>query len=653
MSSKPYTYNLRQCEMDASSSDKNLHKRRSVERSKEANSRKKHLFSDESGPYDGFASERRRKNMQILFNHTSIIPFKWRGKYLCFYCGKFYNEYQDFKKHTKSHGLCTTKDYALKIIKGNHIEIKIDISEITCDICNDSFKSFDVIVDHLIAEHCLEYDKTVDVPFQQYRLSDCQCLHCGLQFAYFGYLITHVNTHHPQNRFICNDCGASFNKKRDLSFHLRNYHKIGGYSCDRCLKIFETNRLLLRHQNNYHFRKCKDCNTSFATYSLLQKHIQTEHPDDDSLKCKFCSKEMHSKQGLKQHLNKCKVKLLAEDPTEDIDDTFDDKIEPQKRQNVNQIRQNIICVLNMSTAIPFRFFAKYSCFFCSKKFLDFEELKDHTITNHPVCDLNGKYMKTCKADRTCIKIDISALNCKICKESITDLDELIDHLINNHDANYDKTLTNCLQPFRIIKDNIPCPYCPQIFRYFTILLRHINSEHSDNKTICDSCGRSFKNVTNLKVHISYAHKGLVECSICFAKFKNQWCLSRHKAKNHDSKEFQCPKCPELFHSQYHKQKHLIKVHNTGHKCTYCGRMFTRNSFMKDHIRRTHLKEKNVPCSVCNEKFFDNYLLRMHMVKHEGDRKFTCNVCGKLFLRRSNLYSHMEMHKKYGHVEAAT
>uniref|UniRef100_A0A1E1WFQ6 C2H2-type domain-containing protein n=3 Tax=Pectinophora gossypiella TaxID=13191 RepID=A0A1E1WFQ6_PECGO len=241
------------------------------------------------------------------------------------------------------------------------------------------------------------------------------------------------------------------------------------------------------------------------------------------------------------------------------------------------------------------------------------------------------------------------LACKLCLQSMNDLDVLIDHLISNHDANYDKSIAGCLEPFRIIKDNLPCPLCPQSFRYFGILLRHMNSEHSDNNSICDFCGRSFKNVANLNVHISYAHTGAIECDICLAKFKNQWCLSRHKAKTHDAKDFKCPKCPEMFQSQYHKQKHLIKIHNVGHKCSYCGRMFTRNSFMKDHIRRTHLKEKNVPCSVCNEKFFDNHLLKMHMVKHEGDRKFSCGVCNKAFLRRSNLYSHMEMHKKYGHV----
>ncbi|KAM3957655.1 LOW QUALITY PROTEIN: uncharacterized protein ACR2FA_008364 [Aphomia sociella] len=616
---------------------------------------KNNLFSDEfsPGPYEACASERRRKNLKILFNNTTIMPFKWRGKFLCFYCAKAYTQYQDFRKHTKSHGHCTTKDYSLKIIKGNHIEIKLDISEIACEICNEPFENLKEIVEHLIGKHNLVYDKTVDIPFQEYKLVDFRCLYCDEQFTYFGYLVNHVNVMHPQNSFICDDCGATFNKKRDMALHLRNYHRQGGYPCDQCAQNFETYYLLRTHQNTVHYRKCKKCNMKFVSLTLLQKHIRLEHPQDGTLKCSFCAKEFRSSQGLSQHISKCKVKTSPQLELQDSASFISDhNLEPKKKQNILQIRQNIQCVLNMSTAVPFKFFSKYTCFYCSKKFVEFDELREHTTIEHPVCDLKSKSMRKCKGERVSVKIDIASLACKVCCQSISELDLLIDHLISEHKANYDKSVTGCLEPFRVIKDNMPCPVCPEkAFRYFGILLRHMNSEHSNNNRICDFCGRCFRNVANLNVHISYTHTGSCECNICGIQYKNQWCLARHRARKHNAKDYKCPKCPDKFPSQYHKQKHLIKVHDIGHKCTYCGKMFTRNSFMKDHIRRTHLREKNVPCSVCNERFFDNYLLRMHMVKHEGERKFVCAVCGKAFLRKSNLHSHMDMHKRYGHLQS--
>lgn len=580
--------------------------------------------------------------MQILFNNTTIIPFKWRGRYICFYCGQNYNEYQSFRKHTKSHGLCSTSDYALKLIKGSYIEVKIDVSEIACDICYEPLTCFDEVVDHLTNKHELEYDKSIDIPIQEYQLSDCRCRICGQEFTYFGYLIQHTNIAHPQNTFICDNCGEKFNKKRDLAIHMRRYHQEGGYPCDECSDFFESYILLSKHKNNFHFRRCKICDLRFPSYTLLRRHIKCDHSDDN---CPYCSKKCQTSQGLKQHITKCSKRCDIK-----VKQAFDEEtIQPNKKKNVNQIRKNILCVLNMSTAVPFKFFTKYSCFYCSKSYVEFDDLKQHVVEEHPTCDLKEKCMKNCKGERISVKIDISSLSCRVCFESIDNVDSLIDHLITKHGAEYDKATTGCFESFKIIKDSIPCPICSSIFRYFGSLLRHINSEHSNNNRICDFCGRSFKNVANLKVHITYAHTGSCECDVCGVKYKNQWCLGRHKAKSHNAKDFQCTKCSERFQSQYHKQKHLIKVHDIGHKCSYCGKMFTRNSFMKDHIRRTHLKEKNVPCTVCNEKFFDNYLLRLHMVKHKGERKFSCEICGKAFLRRSNLSAHTEMHKKYGHV----
>ncbi|KAJ2939892.1 hypothetical protein O0L34_g6594 [Tuta absoluta] len=150
---------------------------------------------------------------------------------------------------------------------------------------------------------------------------------------------------------------------------------------------------------------------------------------------------------------------------------------------------------------------------------------------------------------------------------------------------------------------------------------------------------------NYRSHLKRHHNpNSLKCNDCHLEFDNLSKLSNHRAKLHGEKAYKCPECFETFGTQYKRQKHLIDAHGSGHQCTFCGKLFTRNSFMKDHIRRTHLKEKNAECSVCKEKFFDNILLRIHMVKHVGERNFHCDVCGKTFLWKKNLRGHMASHK---------
>ncbi|XP_073963773.1 uncharacterized protein isoform X5 [Choristoneura fumiferana] len=599
------------------------------------------------------SSMRRRRNLQILFNSTTIIPFKWRGKYLCFYCSKDIAEYSALRKHTKSHGDCSTRDHSLKVLKGGqNMEIKIDVSDISCEICSEPFPTYDDIVTHLFIKHKLEYDKGVDMAIEEYRLVDLSCLACEEKFAYFGYLVSHVNNSHPKNCLICDKCEQKFNKKRDLFSHMKNYHREGGYRCESCPQSFSSLNILRKHRNNRHLTRCTICQLKLPSAALKQKHMEVEHPDDGSLQCDNCFKEFHTKQGLRMHARKCKGDELFQieirkkdyDPM-DLDQNYED---PVKRPSVKQIRENIVIVINMSTAIPFNFYKnKFNCFYCSKDFPDSDLMREHTIIEHPICDVKQKCIRKCRESVACVKIDISSLACKLCFESVSDFDTLLDHLILKHDANYDKSITTCLQPYRLIKDHMACPHCPnEVFRFFGTLLKHMNNIHTNNNIICVYCGQTFRRDQNLRVHIWRHHRdGRFKCNICGADCNIPSRLYMHMAKAHGVKAAKCPKCPESFSTQYLRQKHLIEVHNSGHKCSYCGKLFTRNSFMRDHIRRTHLKEKNVECSICNMKFFNNILLRRHMVKHSGEKNFHCDICGERFFWRKSLRTHMSRHNK--------
>ncbi|CAK1550193.1 unnamed protein product [Leptosia nina] len=559
-----------------------------------------------------------------------------------------YVEFSELRPHTKDHGECSTRTHSLKSIRGvSNVEIKIDVSEISCQLCHEVLQNINDLTHHLVIKHKVDYDRDIEMPFEEYRLKDLACLICEAKFSFFGYLVSHVNSNHPKNSFSCDTCQQKFNKKRDLFSHTKNYHREGGFVCESCDQTFTSLNILNKHKINRHITRCNICFLKLPSAVLKRKHMKTEHPDDGTLKCKLCFKQFHTDIGLKMHSRNCRsIDMVIDDNDVDVMDS-DIKYDAPKRTSVKQLRENIAIVITMSTAVPFNFFQnKFNCFFCSKDFQDPDSLREHSILTHPTCDIKRSIRK-CRESESCVKIDISSLSCKLCFESMNSLDALLDHLISKHDANYDKNIQTCLQPYRLIKDQMQCPLCPhEVFRFFGTLLKHMNTQHTDNKNICVHCGQSFRREQNLRVHLWRRHSvGKFNCTMCGIDCDIPSRLFMHMAKEHGVKAAKCPICPEAFQTQYLRQKHLIDAHNSGHKCSYCGKLFTRESFMKDHIRRTHLKEKNVECGICSAKFFNNILLKRHMVKHSGVKNFHCDVCGDRFYWKKSLSTHMAKHKR--------
>lgn len=587
----------------------------------------------------------RRKNLLILFNNTTLIPFKWRGKYLCFYCGNEVGSYKRLRKHTYNHGLCTDTDKAIRLVKSIDSEIKIDVSYIKCKLCFQSFLNLDNMVDHLISTHDLSFNKDAKLTITTYRLLDLQCLLCDEQFDYFQKLVSHMNTSHPNNSFLCTECDQIFNKMRDLRTHMRNYHKQEN-TCVTCNATFNSHVALRFHRLHSHPSNCYVCFQTFSSEMKRINHMKNEHIGDQ-VECGHCKEVLPNTNAVLRHGSKCTAK---KDPTlETI--VVDDE---EKKVATKDLRNSIATIINMSTAIPFKFFIKFRCFYCSKDFSNCDGLKEHTVMQHPQCNVGDKCMKLRnRHDGNKIKIDIASLSCKLCYEPLLDLNTLIEHLTTEHKVQFNKAVESHLQTFKLIKNNYSCPQCDEVFRYFTVLLKHMSKSHTGNKYICVFCGQSFRTYPNLRSHVKRRHKvstTTYECNNCGLIFTSCASLKQHLGKDHDVKMFKCIDCQDKFSTQYWLLRHMLVVHGEGYKCTYCDKAFIKNSFLVNHVRRLHLKERNVKCKVCSEKFFDRQRLKMHMVKHVGERNFHCDICSKRFLWKRNLKAHIASHARNANAQ---
>ncbi|XP_073963774.1 uncharacterized protein isoform X6 [Choristoneura fumiferana] len=354
---------------------------------------------------------------------------------------------------------------------------------------------------------------------------------------------------------------------------------------------------------------------------------------------------------------KAKVPKLEEKPTKSKAvakgakvSTLEDKnkkLEIKRKQLIK--RRNVEYVLQYGNVTPFLWFkGKYRCFYCTEPMKNPEILREHTAKVHQFANLELAVFDRTKDNRNkdaAIKIDVTGISCKLCPKPVPDLEQLITHLIIAHDAEYDVNVSNCLLPFQLDKDNPTCPTCKMKFVFFEYLLRHANKYHLAHEYICDVCGTSFQGENHLKMHHRYYHREY-KCDYCDVKLTTLSKKIIHEKNVHMANLLKCPHCPETFKSPYFKKLHLANVHGVEElkiKCQFCTKVFPQESIMSRHMRRVHLRERNVECEVCGEKFFGPYDVKLHMLKHSGEKSFICSVCGKKFSKKSNLNSHSVLH----------
>ncbi|XP_027890558.1 zinc finger protein 131 [Xiphophorus couchianus] len=118
--------------------------------------------------------------------------------------------------------------------------------------------------------------------------------------------------------------------------------------------------------------------------------------------------------------------------------------------------------------------------------------------------------------------------------------------------------------------------------------------------------------------------------------------------------FRCSKCDRSFKLYYHLKQHL-KTHlgsmEKPHVCNHCGKAYTREGALKQHINTFHfdaeelsrgqkIQKKVHICEYC-KKHFDHFgHFKEHLRKHTGEKPYECPDCHERFARNSTLKCHM-------------
>ncbi|CAH0403856.1 unnamed protein product [Chilo suppressalis] len=306
---------------------------------------------------------------------------------------------------------------------------------------------------------------------------------------------------------------------------------------------------------------------------------------------------------------------------------------------------NALTLLQYSNITPFRGSNLLSCFYCRDLFDNLDQFKEHT-TIHKQTEIK-KALRRYGVKYFVVYADITNLCCTICNTNIPNFNELKTHLSKDHKKRMHLEYGDRVIPFKLTPDYVyECQMCGFNFDTFVSVERHMNS-HFGNY-VCKECGTGFVTQQRLNMHVKNKHiEGSYTCEICKKVFTTLPKRNNHVATVHNmAKRFKCTKCSERFTEYIKRHRHMVQQHGVTpslYNCTLCDKCFDRRHNLSNHMRRYHLEERNYQCNLCSYKGFNNNALKLHMVRHDGDKIFECDVCKKSFVRKKTLEEHMRTH----------
>ncbi|XP_045530309.1 oocyte zinc finger protein XlCOF6-like isoform X1 [Pieris brassicae] len=253
--------------------------------------------------------DKHKENLAILLKYSNVLPFKDKSLvgFICGYCDKTYEDPLDLRHHTElDHKSQRLELYTPSDL--NDYQIKLEVSNLKCTICEEHLENLQKLKDHLVNSH----NKSIHIdikdhltPFKLTKGDSFNCIMCASTYETFKMLKQHMNVHY--NNYVCH-CGSTFITKRSLNAH-KTTHIKGSFKCDLCEKIFSNRAKKSYHERTSHLgcrniSNCPYCDESFRSYYQRNQHLVKVHNTEAQYKCNICNKGYILKSLLMTHIKK-------------------------------------------------------------------------------------------------------------------------------------------------------------------------------------------------------------------------------------------------------------------------------------------------------------------------------------------------------------
>ncbi|KAI5631443.1 hypothetical protein NE865_15857 [Phthorimaea operculella] len=563
-------------------------------------------------------------NATVIRNHND------KG-YGCGFCREQFPDPAELKKH--SHEKHKPETFIGDKVQARFF-LKLDITNLKCNLCEEKFTTSDQIITHLNESHRkrpefseiatetkvkleevivkMEIDDEVDVTAEVKNVNQKTNLELlSWRIAVRSLLASSNATvirNYTDKGYGCGFCPEQFRDPSELKKHSHEKHKAESFMGDRVQARFFVKMDITN-------LKCNLCEEKFTTSEQIITHLNESHtknilPDiknlimpfkfeDNELRCK--RREFHERASENQV--KFEEVTIKTEIKEKVKSPAVKEKENKKRiwnYRVGELRSGLCWPAVMprrfgTTQIKVTGKRREYGENASDKEVKFEEVnvKYESKDDANACAPVNREKRIPNANlelqswRVAVRSVLACSNatvirnhtdkgygCCFCREQFPDPAELKTH--------YDK-------------------HTADIPKFKGNLQSHMHSHYSNY--ICDVCSAGFVTKKSLLVHRASHETGNVKCSYCSKVFDSQ-----HKAKQHESYVHKetvprsvCRFCNERFKRYTAKQKHLEEVHGVApmsFKCLACDKLFARKHLLHAHTKRFHLMLRPHKCIEC-------------------------------------------------------
>ncbi|XP_071528561.1 uncharacterized protein [Panulirus ornatus] len=176
--------------------------------------------------------------------------------------------------------------------------------------------------------------------------------------------------------------------------------------------------------------------------------------------------------------------------------------------------------------------------------------------------------------------------------------------------------------------------------------------HVNNKLKCQECScTKFQSWSDLALHLWKQHlidMELHKCDKCdYKSYSYSKLMNIHHKIHSDERPSLCDTCGKRFKTvkqlRNHKALHMKKSEAPQHQCEICQRVFSDKRMLHNHQEFVHKKVKPFLCNYCGYSTASRSTLKMHMRQHTGEKPFACEICKYRTSDHNSLRRHKMQH----------